>query len=428
MRGFCRDCLTPADTVTGRCENCHSPRILRHSELETLSIAHMDCDAFYASVEKRDDPTLADRPLIIGGGKRGVVSTACYIARIYGVRSAMPMFKALKLCPDATVLRPDMAKYVTVSRQIRAKMAALTPMIEPLSLDEAFLDLTGTQRLHGTPPSLTMAQLAREIQRDIGVTVSVGLSDCKFLAKIASDLDKPDGFSVIGRGEALDFLAPRPISAIWGVGAALAAKLRGDGIQTIADLRPIPLTDLIARYGSMGQRLHHLAFARDSRRVDPSERPKSVSSETTFSEDISDPDTLDAYLWHLTEKTSARCKAKALAGKTVVLKLKTSDFRTITRSHTLDAPTHLADTIYRAATVMCANVIENKSFRLIGVGVSNLSDAADGVALPETDLFDPQALTRAKAEQAMDKVREKFGADAVEKGRVWRLREDQDGK
>ncbi len=416
---FCRDCLTPIPGPERRCPVCRSPRVLRHAELGALSMAHMDCDAFYASVEKRDDPSLADKPLIIGGGKRGVVSTACYIARMNGVHSAMPMFKALKLCPDAVVLKPQMDKYVAVSRQIRALMEELTPLIEPLSLDEAFLDLSGTERLHGAIPALSMARLAQRIETDIGVTVSVGLADCKFLAKIASDLDKPRGFSVIGRGEALDFLAPRPVRTIWGVGAALAGKLERDGLHRIADLRAVAPEDLMARYGSMGKRLHDLSFARDTRSVNPREAPKSISSETTFSDDISTLEALDAHLWRLAEKVSARCKAKDYAGRTVTLKLKTADFRLVTRSHSLTAPTQLADTIYRSGREMLEKAMEGRAFRLIGVGVSSLSAAAETVDTSD-DLFDPQAPVRAKAERAMDAVRARYGADAVEKGRGFR--------
>ena len=423
---FCRDCLTSVVADDRRCPTCRSPRILRHAELGALSIAHMDCDAFYASVEKRDDPSLADKPLIIGGGRRGVVSTACYIARMSGVHSAMPMFKALKLCPDAVIVKPTMDKYVTVSREIRALMEELTPLIEPLSLDEAFLDLSGTEKLHGTIPALTMARLAQRIEAEIGVTVSVGLSDCKFLAKIASDLDKPRGFSVIGRNEALDFLGPRPVGTIWGVGASLASKLERDGLRLIEDLRAVAPEDLMARYGSMGKRLHDLAFARDSRSVNPREAAKSVSAETTFSEDIVDLDLLDGHLWRLSEKVSARCKAKGYAGRTVTLKLKTKDFRLVTRSHSLPAPTQLADALYRAGRDMLEKTGEGRAFRLIGIGVSGLSDAVE-TGDGSVDLFDPQAPMRARAERAMDAVRARYGADAVEKGRGLSGRESRDG-
>ncbi len=421
---FCRDCLIPVPADARRCPACRSPRVLRHPELPDLSIAHMDCDAFYASVEKRDDPSLADRPLIIGGGKRGVVATACYIARLHGVHSAMPMFQALKRCPDAVIVKPQMEKYAAVSRDIRAMMEALTPLVEPLSLDEAFLDLTGTERLHGTSPALTMARLARRIENEIGVTVSVGLSDCKFLAKIASDLDKPRGFSVIGRAEALDFLAPRPVRSIWGVGAALAGKLERDGLHRIVDLRAVALEDLMARYGSMGKRLHDLSHARDGRSVNPREAPKSISSETTFTEDIVALDALDAHLWRLSEKVSARCKAKGYAGRTVTLKLKTGDFRLVTRSQSLPAPTQLADAIYRAGRELLERATQGRAFRLIGIGVSGLSAAegSEGAGGDPVDLFDPQAPLRAKAERAMDALRARYGADAVEKGRG--LRDD----
>ena len=396
--------------------------MLSHPEISTLSIAHIDCDAFYASVEKRDDPGLADKALIIGGGRRGVVSTACYIARLSGVRSAMPMFKALALCPDAVVLPPRMDKYAEVSREIRTMMNSLTPLVEPLSLDEAFLDMTGTERVHGAIPAVSLARLVQRISDELGVTASVGLSDCKFLAKIASDLDKPQGFSVIGRAEALDFLEPKPVSTIWGVGSALNAKLRADGIATIGDIRRLDRTDLIARYGSMGQRLHQLSHARDTRSVDPGGKMKSVSAETTLSENLKDPELLRAHLWQLSEKVSARCKAKDIAGHTVTLKLKTADFRTVTRSVTRDTPTQLADVVYHAALPALTALLGTQSYRLIGVGLSNLVAAEPTGETGGVDLFDPAAPTRAQAERAVDAIRAKFGGEAVGKGMKWRLR------
>lgn len=396
--------------------------MLSHPEISTLSIAHIDCDAFYASVEKRDDPGLADKALIIGGGRRGVVSTACYIARLSGVRSAMPMFKALALCPDAVVLPPRMDKYAEVSREIRTMMHSLTPLVEPLSLDEAFLDMTGTERVHGAIPAVSLARLVQRISDELGVTASVGLSDCKFLAKIASDLDKPQGFSVIGRAEALDFLEPKPVSTIWGVGSALNAKLRADGIATIGDIRRLDRTDLIARYGSMGQRLHQLSHARDTRSVDPGGKMKSVSAETTLSENLKDPELLRAHLWQLSEKVSARCKAKDIAGHTVTLKLKTADFRTVTRSVTRDTPTQLADVVYHAALPALTALLGTQSYRLIGVGLSNLVAAEPTGETGGVDLFDPAAPTRAQAERAVDAIRAKFGGEAVGKGMKWRLR------
>jgi DNA polymerase-4 len=282
MPALCRDCLTTFE-AGARCPACRSPRVVAHPELTALSIAHMDCDAFYASVEKRDDPGLRDKAVIVGGGTRGVVSTCCYLARIKGVRSAMPMFQALKLCPEAVVVKPRMAAYVEASRAIRAMMEELTPAIEPLSLDEAFLDLTGTARLHGAPPAVLLARLTKRMEDELGLTGSIGLSHNKFLAKIASDLDKPRGFSVIGRAETAAFLKPRQVRIIWGVGTATQAALEAAGIRTIADLLRWDRADLAARFGHMGDRLFHLARGEDRRRVARDEMPKSISKETTFS-------------------------------------------------------------------------------------------------------------------------------------------------
>ena len=265
--GFCRDCMALQSSDALRCERCGSPRLARHPELYRLHLAHIDCDAFYAAVEKRDNPALKDKPLIIGGGKRGVVSTACYIARIKGVRSAMPMFKALEACPEAVVIPPDMEKYVRVGREVRAMMQALTPLVEPLSIDEAFLDLSGTERLHGRPPAMVLADFAKNVEKEIGITVSAGLSYCKFLAKVASDFRKPRGFSVIGEAEALGFLAEQPVTLIWGVGKAFAATLERDGIRMIGQLQKLERADLMRRYGSMGDRLYHLSRGQDERMV-----------------------------------------------------------------------------------------------------------------------------------------------------------------
>ncbi len=417
MAQLCRDCLHwSEDARSGRCPDCGSPRVLVHAELGSLAIAHMDCDAFYASVEKRDDPALRDRPVIVGGGRRGVVSTCCYIARINGVRSAMPMFKALKLCPDAVVVKPRMAVYAEVSARIREMMRELTPLVEPLSLDEAFLDLTGTERLLGMSPAAAMAGLVRRIGREIGVTASVGLSHCKYLAKIASDLDKPRGFSVIGRAETLDFLAPRPVSTIWGVGRAMSAKLERDGYHTLADLRRADPAALVARYGAMGMRLSELSHGRDTRRVSPDSPMKSVSAETTFDEDTSERDRLAGHLWRLAVKVSDRAKAREIAGRTVTLKLKTAKFRTVTRQTGLDSAVNLADTLYGAAEPLLDAVLGEGPFRLIGIGISALEPAA--ASAPEGNLFDRNAATRARAESATDSIRHRFGETAIIRGRA----------
>ena len=330
-----------------RCLACGSPRLLNHPELARLHLAHIDCDAFYAAVEKRDNPELKDKPVIVGGGKRGVVSTCCYIARIRGVRSAMPMFKALEACPEAIVIPPDMEKYVRVGREVRAMMQALTPLVEPISIDEAFLDLAGTELLHRKPPALVLAQFARDVERQIGITVSVGLSYCKFLAKVASDMMKPRGFSVIGEAEALGFLAAQPVTLIWGVGKVFASTLELDGIRTIGQLQHMERNDLMRRYGTMGTRLYHLSRGQDEREVQPDSDAKSVSAETTFDTDLASSADLVPVLRALSEKVSARLKKAGIAGRTVVLKLKTQDFKIRTRNRQLGDPTRLADRIFQ---------------------------------------------------------------------------------
>lgn len=413
MLGFCRDCLTPQAAAGRRCQACGSPRIARHAELYRLSLAHIDCDAFYASVEKRDNPDLRDKPLIIGGGKRGVVSTACYIARINGVRSAMPMFKALEACPDAVVVRPNMEKYARVGREVRQMMLELTPLVEPLSIDEAFLDLAGTDRLHRDPPARVLARFANRVEAEIGITVSVGLSYCKFLAKVASDLDKPRGFSVIGEAEAVSFLADKPVTMIWGVGKAFANTLEKDGIRTIGQLQTMNEGDLMKRYGVMGQRLHRLSRGLDTRRVEPHGEAKSVSAETTFDRDLSTVEELTPILRALSEKVSRRLKAAGIAGRTVVLKLKTRDFRLRTRNRQLSDPTRLADRIFRIGMALLEKELDGTKFRLIGIGVSDLGD---GERADPPDLVDVQATKRAVAEDAVDKLRSKFGDKAVETG------------
>jgi len=413
LHGLCRDCLSRAGAGERRCAACGSPRVARHKELGSLSIAHIDCDAFYAAVEKRDNPELRDKPVIIGGGKRGVVSTACYIARIHGVRSAMPMFKALEACPHAIVIKPDMEKYVGVGRQVREMMLSLTPMVEPLSIDEAFLDLAGTERLHGASPAFVLARFAREVEREIGITVSVGLSYCKFLAKIASDLDKPRGFSVIGRAEALSFLAAQPVTTIWGVGKAFAATLASDGIRTIGQLQHMERGDLMRRYGVMGDRLYRLSRGEDARTVQPRGEAKSVSSETTFDKDIRSFEELVPVLRALSERVSERLKKAGIAGRTVVLKLKTADFRIRTRNRQLSDPTRLADRIFSTGLDMLRREADGTFFRLIGIGVSDLTDAAKA---DPPDLVDRVSHKRALAEGAIDALRAKFGNQAVETG------------
>ncbi|TWF56620.1 DNA polymerase IV [Neorhizobium alkalisoli] len=411
--GFCRDCLTEQKAGSRRCRACGSPRLLYHDELYDLTLAHIDCDAFYATIEKRDNPELADKPVIIGGGKRGVVSTACYIARISGVRSAMPMFKALELCPDAIVIPPNMEKYVSVGRQMRQMMMELTPLVQPLSIDEAFLELAGTEKLHNDPPARILAKFANRVQKELGISISVGLSYCKFLAKVASDLQKPRGFSVIGQAEALSFLAQRPVTTIWGVGKAFNATLEADGIRMISQLQTMEESDLMRRYGTMGQRLYRLARGIDDREVHLNDPAKSVSAETTFFDDISRYDDLVPILRRLSEKVSARLKKQGVAGHTVVLKMKTADFKSRTRNKKLEDPTQLADRIFRTGLSLMERETDGAKFRLLGIGVTDLCDPQRA---DPPDLVDHQAGRRAAAEAAMDKLRDKFGKAAVETG------------
>jgi DNA polymerase-4 len=416
MASFCRDCHADLPERAARCAACGSPRIVRHPELAGMAIAHVDCDAFYATVEKRDDPSLADKPVIVGGGHRGVVMTACYVARTFGVKSAMPMFEARRLCPHAHVIWPDMAKYARVGREVRAMMGTLTPQVEPLSIDEAFLDLTGTERLHGMAPAKTLALFAKRVESEIGITVSIGLSQNKFLAKIASDLDKPRGFSVLSLSGAPAFLAPRPVTFIWGVGKATGAALAREGLRTIADLQRAGESELMRRFGAEGQRLARLSRGIDTRAVDPDRETKSVSAETTFNTDIADFRTLERQLWELSEKVSARLKAGRLAGATVTLKLKSAEFRLRTRARSLAAPTQLAAKIFDAGRDLLARETGTTKFRLIGIGVSALAGAGDA---DPADLVDRRGQHSAAAEHAVDRLREKFGRAAVIRGIAW---------
>jgi DNA polymerase-4 len=415
MASLCRDCTTMRAAPFERCPACGSLRVVTHASLESLAIAHVDCDAFYASVEKRDNPGLRDKAVIVGGGQRGVVTTCCYIARLYGVRSAMPMFKALKLCPDAVVLPPDFRKYSEAARAIRARMDELTPLVQQVSIDEAYLDLSGTERLHGVPPAASLAGLAKAVEREVGVTVSIGLSGNKFLAKTASEIDKPRGFAVLAPGEAESFLADKPAGFLHGIGPKFAESLARDGYHTIGDIQRADLKTLIRRYGETGEWLKRCAHGRDNRRVTPHEERKSVSSETTFFEDTADLALLEDHLWRLSVKTADRAKAESVVGSVVTLKLKTADFRSLTRQVSLAAPTQLAQVVFRTARPLLAKEADGRvKYRLIGVGLSHLS----GYRADTADLIDPRVAKRAAAERASDKARAKFGRNAVITGRA----------
>ena len=392
--------------------------IISHPELLSLNIAHMDCDSFYASVEKRDCPELSDKPVIIGGGRRGVVSTACYIARIRGVHSAMPMYRALKLCPDAVIIRPRMKLYAEVSLEIRKMMLELTPAVEPISLDEAFLDLGGTQRLHKKPPAVLLAELTNRIKNELGLTGSIGLSHNKFLAKVASDLNKPNGFSIIGKQETEKFLFNQPVNILWGVGAGTKEKLGAMGIRTLSDLLRWEESDFVRKFGTSGKRLKALASGKDNRRVMAERLIKSISNETTFGQDILKHEILIGHLWRMCEKVSDRAKSREIAGKVGVIKLKTDKHRLITRRLTFKEPTNMADRLFNALEPLLKSEIKEVKFRLLGVTLTDLCDQK--YADLTGDLIDPNAQNREKAELATDKIRRKFGVNAIIKGRSLR--------
>ena len=385
--------------------------MVAHAELDKLVIAHLDCDAFYASVEKRDRPELRDVPVIVGGGHRGVVATACYVARQYGVGSAMPMFKALKACPDAVVIKPDFAKYKHESRRILGALANLTPLIQTLSLDEAWADLSGTERLNGGSPAWQLARLQKWIEDEVGLTVSIGLAPNRFLAKVASEMDKPRGFSVIG-SEAQQLLAPRSVSILPGVGPIFGRTLRADGFDTIGRLAEADVRDLVKRYGDWGLRLSDLAHGRDSRPVDPEHDRKGMSAETTFNVDLSKASDLEAELWPLCEKLAAKARRDGIAGRVVTLKLRRTDFRILTRRRTLPDPVQTARTLFAEGRALLTPEL-GSPYRLIGIGMADLVDAADVAP----GLFAADRTRELNTETTIDRLRDRFGPGAVISGR-----------
>jgi len=415
---LCRDCLERRSRGTARCQTCGSPRTVDLDRAGGLALAHVDCDAFYASVEKRDDPSLRDRPLIVGGpGPRGVVATCCYLARTDGVRSAMPMARARALCPDAVVIPPDMAKYARVAREIRALMQALTPLVEPLSIDEAFLDLAGCEGANGAGTAETLARFARRVEREVGVTVSVGLSYCKFLAKMASELDKPRGFALIGREEAKAWLAPLGVGRLWGVGKAGEARLGRLGFRLIGDFHRIDEGTAAARLGEDGRRLWRLAHGLDDRRVSPDRETKSISSETTFDVDVSDREELTKVLLRHCDRVAARLGKAGLAAGGVTLKLRLPDFSLRTRSRSGQKPTQLAPRLFAVAKAMLDDQPPGAAYRLLGVAAMDLkaADKAD-----EGDLLDLDVGREKAREAAIARLRDRFGTRAVQRGLAFR--------
>jgi DNA polymerase IV len=417
MPSLCRDCFRVADILPGRCPGCGGGRLVGHRSLLCLAIAHVDCDAFYASVEKRDRPELAARPVIVGGGTRGVVTAACYIARIDGVKSAMPMFKALKACPDAVVIKPNFAKYTAASRQVRALMQALTPLVQPLSIDEAVLDLSGTEALHGAPPAVVLARFAMAVEQQVGITVSIGLAASRLMAKIAAGRGKPRGFTIIDAEESAAVLAPEPVRLLPGIGAALAKKLEGMGITRLGQLQVLPERNALRSLGDDGPALVRRALGQDKRQVDPSREAKSVSTETTFDRDLSDRRELERHLWRLCEKLATRLRNEELAAAGIVLKLKTSRFAQRTRAARLPSPTRLPDRLFDLARTLLAKEATGAEFRLIGIGANPL---VAGTMADLGDLADAATPRRAAAQAAVDALRRRFGDAAIIRGRSLR--------
>lgn len=411
IRAICRDCLHTGDRKVERCPTCGSRRVVCHEELDRLTIAHLDCDAFYASVEKRDRPELRDRPVIVGGGKRGVVSTCCYIARQYGVHSAMPMFKALNACPEAVVIKPDFRKYIAASEAIFGAVGKLTPLVQTLSLDEAWIDLAGTERLNGGPPAFQLIRLQQQIESDTGLTVSIGLAPNRFLAKVASELDKPRGFSVLG-SEAPAVLAHRPVGILPGVGPVFRKTLQSDGYTTVGDLAAAEVRELVRRYGETGLRLHDLAHGRDARPVNPGHERKGMSAETTFNEDLATAEDLEAELWPLCEKLASKARRDGVASRVLVLKLRRTDFRIVTRRISLPEPVQTARALFAAGRALLIPEL-GRPYRLIGIGMGEVVAAMDSQAL-----FETAEIRALKAETAIDALRAKFGAKAVVAGRA----------
>ena len=373
------------------------------------SIVHVDMDAFYASVEQRDRPELRGRPVIVGADPkgRGVVSAASYEARVFGVRSAMPIGKAARLCPDGVFLPVDMDKYAGASRQIMGILGDFSPLVEPVSVDEAFVDLTGTASLFGPAPE-AVREIKRRIRAETGLTASAGLAANKFIAKVASDLKKPDGLVIVEAGREAEFLAPLPIERLWGVGKATAKDLAALGIATIGQLQRLSRATLVARLGDHGAGLHDLAFGRDDRPVEPWTPPKSMGAETTFERDTTDRARLDTTLRGQAERVARELRAERLAAARVTLKLRFADFRTLTRSHTSD-PTQDGLELYRRVAILLARETLVQPVRLIGVSASALTAEQTG----QLGLLGDDAVRREHLSRAVDRITDRFGLDAI---------------
>ncbi|HVX60305.1 MAG TPA: DNA polymerase IV [Pirellulales bacterium] len=379
-------------------------------------ILHVDMDAFYASVEERERPELVGKPLIVGGTPegRGVVAAANYAVRKFGVHSAMPAATALRLCPQAIVLRPRMDFYARVSEQIREIFDRYTPLVEPLSLDEAFLDVSGSEGLFGSAAEIGR-KIKQEIQTELRLTASVGVAPNKFLAKIASDFDKPDGFVVVDAARVQEFLDPLPVGRLWGVGRVAGQALERMGVRTIRDLRLLSVELLERQFGQAGQQLWQLAHGVDQRRVVPDREAKSISHETTFATDLEDMETLRAWIVELAEQVGWRLRRHKLRGRTVQIKVRFDDFQTVTRAQTLAAPTNVTQEICAAATAMLAERLPKRRLRvrLLGVGVSHFENPEQ----IQGSLFaDEERQRQSRLDEAADQVKLRFGSGALQRG------------
>lgn len=389
---------------------------------EEPSILHCDLDAFYASVEQLHDPALVGRPVIVGGlGGRGVVAAASYEARTYGVHSAMPMHRARRLCPDGVFLAPRFDAYHDASRSVMAILRSYSPLVEPIALDEAFLDVSGARRRFGPGREIAVA-IRERVRRETGLTVSVGVAGTKFLAKLASDRSKPDGLLVIEPGEELAFLHPLPVRSLWGVGPQTQKRLTALGVRTVGDLAALGEDTLVAALGeARGRHLHALAHNVDDRAVEPERAVKSIGHEETFPVDHSDADLLRREVTHLADRTAARLRASGHRGRTVQLKVRYGDFRTITRSRTLAHPTDLAAEIAATARALLDAVDVGPGIRLLGVSIQQLVEDATPLALDLDGGAGPaDAGRRAALEDSIDTVRSRFGPDSVRPARLVR--------
>jgi DNA polymerase IV len=387
------------------------------------TVLHVDMDAFYASIEERDDPRLRGRAVCVGGTPegRGVIASASYAARKFGVRSAMPTRQALALCPELVLVPPDFDKYIAASRHIMAIFLRYTPQVEPLSLDEAFLDVSGTEHLFGAPTDIA-GSIKRDILRETRLVASVGVASSKFLAKLASDLSKPDGLRVIAPGEERAVLDPLPVSVIFGVGPRTAKRLEALGVRTVADLASLSRDHVLARFGASGAWIHDLAHGIDVRRVTPRRDEKSFSQERTFPEDVTDREWLKRRLLEFSEELAYRLRSHGLKSRTVTIKARYWNFKTVTRTKTLDAATHLGARVYSASRELFDRV-PNGALRLLGIQVSGLEDVrtpAQGQLFAGGTLFPPvearerdQEAKLERAQAGLDRLRAKFGARTV---------------